>query len=636
MKKKIIIGVILMFWLFVNLPAYADIIGTARLSLIKGDVVVLTGDTGGDWVAASINMPLMPGDRLWVPEGGRAEIQFISGTYLRADSNTEVDITSLGKDNQESIIQVAVPQGRTYIKYRGSSLRDSVFQVDTPLVSVMSYGSSKFAVDVYENGYTEVSALDGSVYVEDRHGNTKISEGNMLSVGEDNYAELSSLRPKDDWIRWNSSMDSRLARAGSSRYLPPELGVYGIDFDDYGRWNYVSNYGYVWTPTVIVTNWAPYRSGRWVWLNGDYVWISYEPWGWAPYHYGRWAFRVGIGWFWVPPAVNAVVWAPGLVAWIYTPTYISWVPLAPGEIYYGHGYYGSHSVNLTKVNIKTINITNIYVNSRVQNAVTVVNRETFITGKHVKVVNAPNNPFLSGIKVSPGRPDIRPVKATAMPLPNKIVPRKALPTHTLTEKIWNTGLKKRPVAKKENVSVFKAGGPAAPMQVTKVKRLRPITAVPKSGTGVSQEQRNIPEKPKVIPREGTYKPPVQQWETKGPHVQKAIPEKPKAMPKEGIGKPSVQQRAIPNAQVQKKLPEKLKGVPGAGVAKSPMQQQRESTKPQQQKKTVEKPSGASREGKDSQSPESNGQDLQGETPQRYHGMPGGGLNNPNMKGQGQK
>src|SRR3989337_2005142 len=69
------------------------------------------------------------------------------------------------------------------------------------------------------------------------------------------------------------------------------------DFDANGRWVNVREYGYVWTPTVVVAgDWAPYRHGRWVWRGGEYVWIGYEPWGWAPYHYGRWAFEVRIGW----------------------------------------------------------------------------------------------------------------------------------------------------------------------------------------------------------------------------------------------------------------------------------------------------------------------------------------------------
>ncbi|HUL22523.1 MAG TPA: hypothetical protein VLZ10_13790 [Thermodesulfobacteriota bacterium] len=51
----------------------ASTLGSLRLSLIAGDVQVRTEDTG-EWVPASINMPLMDGDRIWVPDGGRTEL----------------------------------------------------------------------------------------------------------------------------------------------------------------------------------------------------------------------------------------------------------------------------------------------------------------------------------------------------------------------------------------------------------------------------------------------------------------------------------------------------------------------------------------------------------------------------------
>jgi hypothetical protein len=432
----------------------------------------------------------MPGDRIWIPGDGRAEVQFIGGTYVRADGNTYLDITDLRRGSYEHVIQIAVPEGRTYVNYRDYGGRDSVFQIDTPLTSIRAYQPAKFEVSVYENGYTEVSVLNGVVHVEDRNGSIRVQKGSMLSIGDDRYAELSPLRPRDAWIAWNISRDSRIARGRtSSRYLPASLGLYSYDFDEYGRWEYLSDYGYVWSPRITLTDWAPYRSGRWVWMNGDYVWTSYEPWGWVPYHYGRWAFRIGIGWFWVPPAVNAVFWAPGLVAWISAPTYVSWVPLAPGETYYGYGHYGPHSVNIRNVNVKTINITNVYINSKVQNAVTVVNNDTFVTGKHTKGISAPINPFLSGVKVSAGRPDIKPVRSSAMPLPEKVVHQRVLPQKGLIEKVNTTDIRKRPAAIKEDASVFRAGEPVSQMQVTKVKQPKPVPAVQKPGVSVIPESK---------------------------------------------------------------------------------------------------------------------------------------------------
>ena len=490
--KKVFVMMLFISCFLMAVAASADVIGNARLSLILGDVSVQTADSGNEWIAASINLPLTPGDKVWVPEEGRAEIQILGGTYLRADGKTDVEIAKLNRESDDAVTQIALPQGRIYVKYRNFGVGNSVFQVDTPVVSAMAYGSARFEVNVDDNGYTEVSVIYGFVYVESKYGNTKVSAGDMLSIGSDSYADISPRRPRDEWLNWNTSRDALLARSGSSsRYLPPALDVYSGDFDEYGRWVNTSDYGYVWTPRLVAKTWAPYRSGRWVWMNGDYVWISDEPWGWAPYHYGRWAFSVGIGWCWVPPARNAVFWAPGFVAWINTPTYISWVPLAPGEIYYGYGYYGPHSVNLTTVNIKTINVTNVYINSRVAHGVTVIHRDTFLTGRSVRNVNAPANPFSGGARVSPGRPDVKPVRETIMPHPTKVIPPRSLPAIRIIDRAKTTGITNRPVAVHEKSSVFRAGTSAPPMRVNKSAYPKPATKIHKAETDRPQTRLSL-------------------------------------------------------------------------------------------------------------------------------------------------
>lgn len=151
MKKTALAAGIFVLWMILTLPVFAEVTGTARLSLLQGDVIVQTADTGNDWVAASINMPLMPGDKVWVPKSGRAEIQFLGGTYLRADSNTEMDITNLRREGEDNIVQVGIPQGRAYVKYGRLPSKNSVFQIDTPLASAVTYGSAEFDVNAYES-----------------------------------------------------------------------------------------------------------------------------------------------------------------------------------------------------------------------------------------------------------------------------------------------------------------------------------------------------------------------------------------------------------------------------------------------------------------------------------------------------
>jgi hypothetical protein len=468
MKKLRLVLALLSVCVMLPFSLSADTIGYARISLTEGDVLYQTMDSGTEWAYASINMPLMSGDRIRVPEAGRTEIQFNGGSYIRTDRNTGLDIIRLSRDGEGNITKLALTQGRAYVYCNRSSGINSAFQVDTPLISVIADKSAIFDVYVYEEGYTEVNVIKGTVFIEGHYINTRVNAGDMISVSAESRAKLSAGRQHDGWISWNISRDSVIAGTGPSiKYLPSSLYDYGSDFDRHGRWVYTEDYGHVWSPRMTVAAWAPYSHGRWVWRNHDYVWVSYEPWGWVPYHYGRWGFRVGIGWFWVPPAVNDVFWGPGFVAWINTPTYVSWVPLAPGEIYYGHGHYGRHSVNLTRVNIKNISITNVYINARAANAVRVVHHDNFVKGKHVKHNNTPANPFLSGPRGSAGRPSVKQVNLS--PLPLKVVEKKHLPPKREVDSKRTTGLSGRSTTSSKANSAPKLKAPVSSLHTNVIR-----------------------------------------------------------------------------------------------------------------------------------------------------------------------
>ncbi|SPD72052.1 hypothetical protein PITCH_A1150087 [uncultured Desulfobacterium sp.] len=401
--------VLTILFVFPGMSHPADL-GDLRISLIEGDVQVNTEDTG-DWVPASINMPLQEGDRIWVPEEARTELQLRDRTCVRLNEESALEVLTVEDDS----IQTFLNEGRAYVNLKGQ--KGTILQMDTPLASVRAYERSIFLVDVSKDGPNKISVLKGSVDVESDDGKTTIERGYALILDSDNYAETSSLGEPDDWEDWNRERDRRSAGWRSPpRYLPEDLYPYSDDFEENGRWVNDSEYGYVWTPTVVVSaGWAPYRLGRWMWIHGDYVWISHEPWGWAPYHYGRWAFRRTIGWCWVPPVRGSVIWGPGFVGWIHTPTYVAWIPLGPRDVYYGRGHYGHHSVNITKVNVTHINVNNIsYHNVHVRNAVTMVDNDDFVHGRH-RYKHGKDNPFLKE-KISIGGPNIRPKKDANFPI----------------------------------------------------------------------------------------------------------------------------------------------------------------------------------------------------------------------------
>jgi FecR protein len=480
-----IIGALLLF------PPYSEAgpLGAIRVNLVQGDVQVKIADTG-EWVPASVNMPLVEGDELWVPEGSRAALQTTSGDYVRLDEVTALQILRMDLDSY----QFHLAEGRVYVLNRAP--KRSVLQFDTPDASIRAFGNATFRIDI-PGGETDVSVFRGSVQTENGDGTTMVRAGDMLAVGAPGSAELSPVPPPDDWQTWNAQRDRIvLARGKSYGYLPEGLRAYSSDFDGSGRWVSVPEYGYCWTPTVVVADdWAPYRDGRWVWRGGDYVWVGYEPWGWAPYHYGRWAFAANVGWIWVPPARGDVYWSPGYVGWVRTGDHVAWVPLAPRETYYGYGNHGRYSRNITNVNIDQVRVTNVYRNANVTNSITVVNQTTFITGRPSSVdrnvvVNVRED-FAKHRNIVVGRPPIKPVETSYIPVVRSIPEAKRPPA--AVRKIDAKELRQsRPLVTEPNRSAFRPQGKPAPLEVRKVEKPKPASERAKERQQVLPQERRGP------------------------------------------------------------------------------------------------------------------------------------------------
>src|SRR3990172_5777318 len=502
----------------------AELLGAMRVRLVEGDVQVKIAETG-EWAPDSVNMPLVEGDELWVPEESLSAIQTNNGAYVRLDGNTALQVLRVDRNS----FQFSLPQGRAYVL--NNALRPSVLQFDTPDTSIRTFGKSTFRIDI-PDGETDVLVFRGSVTAENAGGTTKVRAGSMLVLGSDGYAELSPLPPPDGWQEWNERRDRvALARGEGYRHLPDELRVYSSDLDENGRWVNVPEYGYVWTPTVVVTgDWAPYRHGRWVWRGGDYVWVGYEPWGWAPYHYGRWAFAVNIGWLWVPPARGDVFWAPGYVGWVRTGDHVAWVPLAPREVYYGRGNYGRYSTNITNVNITQVRVTNVYRNVNVTNSITVVNQTTFVTGRPSSVdrnvVGNVREDFAKRRNIVVGSPPIKPVETSYVPVVRQIHVKELRQTRPLVKEPGRSAI--RPQAQPRPLEVKKVEKPRSLSERTRERQQEAPAERGKSKEAPPQEKGKLKEAPAERGRPQETAPP----EKARPQVTPAEKGRPQEVPAE--------------------------------------------------------------------------------------------------------
>jgi hypothetical protein len=341
--------------------------GVARISLMNGEVSVRRGDSG-EWVAGVINAPLLSDDRISTGPNSRAEAQFDAANILRIGANAEVHLSQL----EAARFQMELAHGT--VTFRVLRPSNANVEVDTPSVSVRPSKQGIYRITVNDAGESEVTTRAGEVEVFTPRGSQWVTPGQAMmarGTSADPEFQIVNAAAGDDWDRWNDSRDRALSQSNSYQYVGP--GVYGVeDLDNNGQWSEVAPYGEVWRPNVAVgTDWAPYRSGRWVWEDWyGWTWVSSDPWGWAPYHYGRWFNQPGYGWCWYPGGLGVRhYWSPALVAFFgfgggagvgFGFGHVGWVPLAPFEVFHpwwGRGFYGrgfDRGFNVTNVNIGSV------------------------------------------------------------------------------------------------------------------------------------------------------------------------------------------------------------------------------------------------------------------------------------------
>ena len=399
--------------------------GVARISVINGDVSVRRGDSE-DVIAAAVNSPLVVQDRLLTGPTSRAEVQFDWANMIRLASDAEVRFAEL--EYKRYIVQVA----RGTATFRVLRDQDADVEVSTPSVSVRPVKRGTYRISVHEDGTSEITVRSGEAEIYTPKGSERLKSGRTMiargTTAEPEFRVVSEIQ-EDDWDHWNQRRDKDLERSRSYQYVSRD--IYGADdLDDHGRWVHVSQYGWVWSPRVAV-GWAPYRYGRWSWIDYyGWSWVSYDPWGWAPYHYGRWFYSAPVGWCWWPGTFGARhYWSPGLVAFFGFGSgrvglgfgNVGWVPLAPYERYYpwyGRGYYGSYRGggayphNNVRI-VNNVNITNVYRNSRIDHAVTVVDQDGFGRGRPGSAFRGRDGDFSRAslvqgqLPVTPGRESLR-------------------------------------------------------------------------------------------------------------------------------------------------------------------------------------------------------------------------------------
>ncbi len=314
-----------------------------RVSVVQGNVSTMRGD-GGQWVAATVNTPVVPGDEVAAAERSRAEVQLDFANIMRLDERTEAKIADL----EPSRIQIQLASGRVmYSAYNGTQ---ADVEIDTPNMGVHLLQPGVYRIQVNSATDTLLVVRAGEAEVLTNQGSTKVEAGQIIQIhGTDNPEYKIDQAPAgDDFDRWCSDRDRQIESAQAWQHTD-QYYTGSSDLDSNGQWQEVPDYGWCWTPQVDA-GWVPYSAGRWGYEPyWGWTWISYEPWGWAPYHYGRW-FLYGGRWMWWP-AVGFFgprpIWAPAYVSFFgfgggvgfgFGFGSIGWLALGPRDIF--HPWFG--------------------------------------------------------------------------------------------------------------------------------------------------------------------------------------------------------------------------------------------------------------------------------------------------------
>jgi hypothetical protein len=318
----------------------------ARISLLRGNVSLRRA--GNDaWEEATINLPLVEGDRLATARDARLEIQIDARNFVRVGKDSVLQVVTLRDEG----IALSLAEGTATLRLARFERDREYFEIDAPKTTVAAETRGLYRLDVEGDGRVRITVRDdGRARIYSETSGFTLRDGRSAELFYDGvYAgdwRMSSLPPFDDWDRWTDEREryllARLRYDQRERYYDQD--VWGAEeLDVYGDWAYADNYGWVWRPSPTYISdyhdWSPYRHGHWRWCPPyGWTWVGDEPWGWAPYHYGRWVYHNN-SWCWAPRGYGYNYgrsrWRPALVVFVFHRDSqredIAWYPLGYGQ-----------------------------------------------------------------------------------------------------------------------------------------------------------------------------------------------------------------------------------------------------------------------------------------------------------------
>ena len=228
----------------------------ARISVIHGNVTTMRGDAG-EWVAGTVNTPVVPGDRVATADRSQAELQLDYANVMRLAEHTEAKVADL----EQNKIQIQLASGMVVFSAFKNTQADA--EIDTPNMGVHLLSPGAFRIQVNSPSETQLVVLKGQAEVLTNQGSTKVEAGQLIQIhGTDNPEYKIDPAPGgDDFDKWCADRDRQIQSAQAWQHTEPQY-TGSSDLDANGQWEQVPDYGWCWTPQVDA-GWVPYSAGNW-------------------------------------------------------------------------------------------------------------------------------------------------------------------------------------------------------------------------------------------------------------------------------------------------------------------------------------------------------------------------------------
>lgn len=236
-----------------------------RLAYAEGGVSMYQDPEQG-WEQAYVNSPITSENSVWTQPGARAELR-VGGTALRLDEDTQLDVSEIADD----ALEAGVARGTLNVRVRYKQGAER-FAISTPHARFILEADGRYRIDADPDGnQSRLTVFSGTASMETSQGRVRVAPGQSIVVygASSEYAFESA--QDDAFDRWALERDNQWRDAASRRYVSTYMTGYE-DLDGYGQWSQDPDYGALWFPARVASDWAPYRNGRW-----SYV----RPWGWT-------------------------------------------------------------------------------------------------------------------------------------------------------------------------------------------------------------------------------------------------------------------------------------------------------------------------------------------------------------------